>query len=231
MGQIVVTCMVLKATAFDRRQLALCHDEFRGPRSDLCRSEVAWEMEHNAIEGTNIHETGVSLVEDVIFLNYFKGFTLSVHAEIVNEFLRHCCPFSANQSSGIVDGGFWQPVLCKVNDAQTYLQTEGLNIHQCAKKICALRTVLESKREEFMNDALIYAESLCEELGISFEFPRRIRRKHIFGDGSKDVHLSYEDDLKRTMFSSIDRVTAENRERFQQLQNLAQKNNKFFFKA
>ncbi|GFV78392.1 uncharacterized protein TNCV_95491 [Trichonephila clavipes] len=33
-----VTCMVLKATANDRRHLALCHDEFRGPRSGLCRS-------------------------------------------------------------------------------------------------------------------------------------------------------------------------------------------------
>ncbi|GFV89930.1 uncharacterized protein TNCV_4642731 [Trichonephila clavipes] len=33
-----VTCMVLKATVNDRRLLALCHDEFRGPRSGLCRS-------------------------------------------------------------------------------------------------------------------------------------------------------------------------------------------------
>ncbi|GFX72187.1 uncharacterized protein TNCV_1954631 [Trichonephila clavipes] len=32
-----VTCMVLKATANDKRHLALCHDEFRGPRSGLCR--------------------------------------------------------------------------------------------------------------------------------------------------------------------------------------------------
>ncbi|GFX74166.1 uncharacterized protein TNCV_2911991 [Trichonephila clavipes] len=56
-----------------------------------------------------------------------------------------------------------------------------------------------------------------------FEPSRRIRRKHIFGDGSKDVHASYEDDLRRTMFSSIDRETAEIRGRFQQLQNLTQK--------
>ncbi|GFU56201.1 uncharacterized protein TNCV_712601 [Trichonephila clavipes] len=83
--------------------------------------------------------------------------------------------------------------------------------------------LLETKREEFMDDALIYAKSLCEELEISFEPPRRIKRKHIFGDGRKDVQLSYEEDLRRTMFSSIDRVTAEIRERFQQLQNLAQK--------
>ncbi|PRD27058.1 UNVERIFIED_CONTAM: hypothetical protein NCL1_36380 [Trichonephila clavipes] len=33
-----VTCMVLKATDNDRRHLALCHDEFRGPRSGLCQS-------------------------------------------------------------------------------------------------------------------------------------------------------------------------------------------------
>ncbi|GFT61344.1 uncharacterized protein TNCV_4091131 [Trichonephila clavipes] len=33
-----VTCMVLKAAANDRRHLALCHDEFRGPGSGLCRT-------------------------------------------------------------------------------------------------------------------------------------------------------------------------------------------------
>ncbi|GFT30354.1 uncharacterized protein TNCV_2376541 [Trichonephila clavipes] len=100
---------------------------------------------------------------------------------------------------------------------------EGLNIHQCAQKTRALHTVLEAKREEFVDDALIHAKSLCEELEISLEPPRRIRRKHIFGDKSKDAQVSYDDDLRRTMFSSIDRVTDEIRERFQQLQNLEQK--------
>ncbi|GFX06371.1 uncharacterized protein TNCV_2938991 [Trichonephila clavipes] len=33
-----VTCMMLKATTKDRRHLALCHEEFRRPRSGLCRS-------------------------------------------------------------------------------------------------------------------------------------------------------------------------------------------------
>ncbi|GFX15751.1 uncharacterized protein TNCV_2132371 [Trichonephila clavipes] len=35
--------MVFKATANDRRHLALCHDEFRGPRSGLCRTGLTWE--------------------------------------------------------------------------------------------------------------------------------------------------------------------------------------------
>ncbi|GFV06393.1 uncharacterized protein TNCV_2947161 [Trichonephila clavipes] len=81
------------------------------------------------------------------------------------------------------------------------------------------------KKEAIVDDTLIYAKNLCEELEISFELPRRIRRKHVFGDGSKDVQLSEvnEDDLRRTMFSSMERVTAEIRERFLQLQNPAQK--------
>ncbi|GFX92585.1 uncharacterized protein TNCV_2520441 [Trichonephila clavipes] len=86
-----------------------------------------------------------------------------------------------------------------------------------------LETVLEAKREEFMDDTLIHAKSLYEEFEISFELPIRIRRKHIFADGRKDVHLSYEDDLRRRMFSLIGRVTAEIRERIQQLLNLEQK--------
>ncbi|GFX29137.1 uncharacterized protein TNCV_3216721 [Trichonephila clavipes] len=33
-----VICMVLRATANERRHLALCHNEYRRPRSGLCRS-------------------------------------------------------------------------------------------------------------------------------------------------------------------------------------------------
>ncbi|GFW97590.1 uncharacterized protein TNCV_684601 [Trichonephila clavipes] len=71
----------------------------------------------------------------------------------------------------------------------------------CSKNTC-LQTVLEAKREEFVDESLINAKILCEELEISFEPPRQISRKHIFGDGSKDVLLSCEDDLRRTMFSA-----------------------------
>ncbi|GFV65737.1 uncharacterized protein TNCV_4153731 [Trichonephila clavipes] len=63
--------------------------------------------------------------------------------------------------------GFWQPVLCEVNDAHNYLQTEGLNIHQWAKKIRALQTVLEVKRDEFVDDALMGSKVLPVWLGSS----------------------------------------------------------------
>ncbi|GFV76933.1 uncharacterized protein TNCV_690031 [Trichonephila clavipes] len=94
----------------------------------------------------------------------------------------------------------------KIDDNCLFEVERRLNVYLNSNKLEQLEnqhaekmTVLEAKREEFVADALIYAKSLCEEFGISFEPP------------------------KRTIFSSIDRVTAEIREKFQQLQNLAQK--------
>ncbi|GFS79380.1 uncharacterized protein TNCV_3006001 [Trichonephila clavipes] len=94
-------------------------------------------------------------------------------------YLNHWATAAPQSHSFLCYLGFWQPVLCEINDqCQNYLQTEGLNIHYCAKKMHALQTILEAKREEFVDDALIYAKGLCEELEISFEPPRQKRRKH-----------------------------------------------------
>ncbi|GFX96479.1 hypothetical protein TNCV_1441531 [Trichonephila clavipes] len=40
---------------------------------------------------------------------------------------------------------FWQPLLCEIDDAQNYLLTEGLNIHQSARKIRAVQDRIRSK--------------------------------------------------------------------------------------
>lgn len=119
--------------------------------------------------------------------------------------------------------GLWQPVLHEVNDAQKYLQTRGLDIRLCAQKVNALQMILTEKREEWANGAVSYAKNMCEELGISIKPRRRITRKHIFDDGTRDADLSCENELRRKLFSSLDRVIAEIRERFQQLQNLTDK--------
>ncbi|GFT82003.1 hypothetical protein TNCV_3909501 [Trichonephila clavipes] len=58
----------------------------------------------------------------------------------------------------MTSGGIRKGVVASGNrycDPQNYLKTEGLNIHQCAKKIRALQTILEAKREEFVDDTLI----------------------------------------------------------------------------
>ncbi|KAG8226744.1 hypothetical protein J437_LFUL004395 [Ladona fulva] len=43
--------------------------------------------------------------------------------------------------------GLWSQVLHKVNDAQLYLQTKGLNVHQCAMKVHALESFLVDNQD------------------------------------------------------------------------------------
>ncbi|GFV72881.1 uncharacterized protein TNCV_1619561, partial [Trichonephila clavipes] len=81
--------------------------------------------------------------------------------------------------------------------------------------------LLEVKREGFVNDALIHAKSLCEDLEILLNLQDESGGS-IYRATEVSYQLSYQDDLRRTMFASIGRVTAEIRERFQQLQNLVQ---------
>ncbi|GFV00520.1 uncharacterized protein TNCV_3644981 [Trichonephila clavipes] len=50
-----VTCMVLKATANDRRHLALCRNEFRGPRSGLCQSGGISNNNNSIIQHNLVH--------------------------------------------------------------------------------------------------------------------------------------------------------------------------------
>lgn len=104
-----------------------------------------------------------------------------------------------------------------------YLQTKGLDIKLCAHKVNALQTLLIEKREEFVEGAISYAKNMCEDLGISMEPQRRKTRRHIFDDGGRDANLSYENELKRNLLSSLDKIIVEIRERFQQLRNLAEK--------
>lgn len=119
--------------------------------------------------------------------------------------------------------GLWQPVLHEVNDAQKYLQTKGLDIRMCAQKVNSLHMILTEKREEWADGAVSYAKNMCEELGISVEPQRRITRKHIFEDGTRDANLSCENELRRKLFSSLDRIIVEIHERFHQLQKLTDK--------
>ena len=120
--------------------------------------------------------------------------------------------------------GLWGPVLLEINDSQKYLQTKGLNIHQCDIKLKALETFLIDNRDKLVSNGIKYAKEICNDLGISIERQRRPKKKkQMFGEGSQDSELPYDMELKREMFSSMDRVIQEITLRFQQLHELAEK--------
>lgn len=120
--------------------------------------------------------------------------------------------------------GLWGPVLLEINDTQTYLQTKGLNIQQCDIKLRALETFLVENRDKLVSNGVNYAKEICNDLGIVMERQRRPKKKkQMFGEGSRDAELPYDIELRREMFSSLDRVIQEITLRFQQLHELAEK--------
>uniref|UniRef100_A0A8D0BQ35 HAT C-terminal dimerisation domain-containing protein n=1 Tax=Salvator merianae TaxID=96440 RepID=A0A8D0BQ35_SALMN len=118
--------------------------------------------------------------------------------------------------------GFWESMLKEINDTQIYLQTKGLNIQQCGTKLGALKVFLTENRDELVNNSVAYAKEICEDLGIDMD--RRCRKKKLMaGEQSQDAELSYETELRREMYFSLDRVIQEITTRFQQLHVLAEK--------
>ena len=116
----------------------------------------------------------------------------------------------------------WEPVLLEINDAQKYLQIKGLNVHQCHIKLNSLQTRFMEQRNTLVQNAVIAAKIICEVLEISTE--RRVRkRKNMSGENSRDVGLSLEEEVRREMFSSMDRIIKEIKERFDQLHGLVRK--------
>lgn len=116
----------------------------------------------------------------------------------------------------------WEPVLLEINDAQKYLQIKGLNVHQCHIKLNSLQIHFMEQRDALIQNAVIAAKTICEELEISTE--RRVRRrKNMSGENSQDVGLSLEQEVRREMFLSMDRIIKEIKDRFDQLHVLARK--------
>ena len=120
--------------------------------------------------------------------------------------------------------GLWWPVLLEMNDTQKYLQTKGLNLQQCDIKLKALETFLIDNRDKLVNNGVNYAKKICNDLGISIERQRRPKKKkQMFGEGSQDSEWPYDMELKREMFSSMDRVIQEITLRFQIEYSLSQR--------
>ncbi|EFA12671.1 52 kDa repressor of the inhibitor of the protein kinase-like Protein [Tribolium castaneum] len=118
--------------------------------------------------------------------------------------------------------GFWDSVLKEINDSQAYLQTKKLNLQQCDLKLQALRAFLMENRDQLIDNSVTYAKGICDDLGIAMD--RRCRKKKTMaGETAGDAGLSYETELRRDMYHSLDRVIQEITTRFEQLHNLAEK--------
>lgn len=103
--------------------------------------------------------------------------------------------------------GLWGSILDEIDDAQIYLQTRGLNMHQCDVKLKSLEIFLITNRDKLIQESVTFAKNICNDLGIDMRPTRRPRKKkQMFGEHCQDAGLPYECELRREMFLSLDKV-------------------------
>lgn len=138
--------------------------------------------------------------------------------------------FSKNGSAGIIKQSMlqfyfiaylklWGTILPEIDDAQLYLQQEGLGLDSCQRKINALKNIFEFKRNEVVSNALASAITMSEEFGIPIE--QRIRKKKKMpGEKADDASLSLQDSIRRELFEILDRLREEMTGRFNQIEHV-----------
>ena len=115
---------------------------------------------------------------------------------------------------------FWGTVLKEINDTQEYMQTSNLNIHQNEMKMAALTAFLAQNREELIENSIKYAKQISND----HETERRVRKKkRLAKKKSNDVGLTFEVEMKRDLYASIDSISQGIQDQFEQLHLLTQR--------
>ena len=92
-------------------------------------------------------------------------------------------------------------------------QQRGLGLDSTKVRVVGLERFLNESREDFANEAVREAESLCEKMGVTIE--KRIpRRKMMPGEKAKDAGLTPKEEIRRQLLSSHDRLCQELSSRF-----------------
>ncbi|GBL91995.1 hypothetical protein AVEN_102561-1 [Araneus ventricosus] len=73
----------------------------------------------------------------------------------------------------------WNHVLKEVNHVRQCLQILGISSEKSVIKMRSLKVFLKDKRNYRVEEALIFAEETCEEIGIPVVKRRTVRRKKI----------------------------------------------------
>ena len=92
-----------------------------------------------------------------------------------------------------------------------------MNFHEAAKDIKGLGECLQNMREDLTSEAVSQGQLVAEKLGVSE--PRTRKKKMMPGETAHDETISPTKRLQLKMKAVIDRLIAEQRGRFERLEN------------
>ena len=121
--------------------------------------------------------------------------------------------------------GLFGKIFPEVVDVHKYLQTKGLRLDQFVCQIQSLRQFLDAGRDRLVEEAIIYAITICEEMDNTIT--RRVRkRKRLDCEAINDEKIIFQEELRRELFQVVVKLWNEINERFQQMDTI---NKKFGF--
>lgn len=110
----------------------------------------------------------------------------------------------------------WSKILPEIGRTQKYLQTSGLGLDQSVIAVNALASFFSESRDSLVDKVLADVEVICKEMEIPIA--KRIRRKkRMVGEKEDDAGLLPQQEIRREMLESIDRLSQEITQCFQQL--------------
>ncbi|XP_028968387.1 uncharacterized protein LOC100903808 [Galendromus occidentalis] len=114
--------------------------------------------------------------------------------------------------------GFWNNLLSRVDRVQKRLQDPSMNFHEAANDLSSLKNTFSREGCDFVDAAITDGQCLCDEYDVAFE--KRNRRRRSMPDEHRNSEISAIQEMRRVMYSTIDRLQREMRERFERLTNL-----------
>ncbi|XP_018495217.1 uncharacterized protein LOC100901689 [Galendromus occidentalis] len=166
--------------------------------------ETRWSARGDAVGSVKKHYLGIISVLEKLTTEVENAATRGDAAVLLGALQTH---------HFLVFLNLWDPVLREINSTQCYLQTKGLDLHQCDLRLRALEFFLTQNRDTLVEEALTMAEKTCGELEIPLSKPTR----------RNDASLSYSQEIRRDMYASMDRITQEVKSRFNQIHSIAEK--------
>ncbi|XP_018402038.1 PREDICTED: uncharacterized protein LOC108779168 [Cyphomyrmex costatus] len=110
----------------------------------------------------------------------------------------------------------WSKILPEIDKTQKYLQTNGLGLDQSVIAINALASFFSKNRDSLVDKVLTDVQVLCEQMEIPITKHIR-RKKKMIGEKEDDAGLLPQQEIRRDMLESIDRLNQEITQRFEQL--------------
>ena len=171
------------------------------------QSETRWSARDKAVRTVNCHlDKLLKLLEDLTENGITADIRSGAHAL-----------FQSMQFLTLLT--FWNNTLSSISRVQKRLQDPQMTFKEAATDLNRLQEHIHDSHENICDHAIEKEKELCVAWGLSVT-RKQIRRKKQNDEAASHTELSYEQEIRRVMKATVDRLVTEVNGRFSRLRDL-----------